>query len=518
MAEVELKLAVPPDALAALRERLAQFGRGRTRRVDTTYFDSSDHRLAGAGAAVRLRRIGAQWMQSLKVADGDAALATRGEWEVAAPANQLNWARFPADVRRRTLTRLRLGQMPPLEPQFQTRFARTTWNVMVDGANVEIALDIGQIVAGHGRGRRHEPLCELELELKAGRRDALLRLARAIVRPAGSRVGKAGLPLLPQPLSKAARGHRLTQAAAAAAKADRRRIVGSVQASLNAAQALRAILTAGGDVLWINVQGALCHDDPEFVHQARVAIRRMRSAIRLFRDDVDFPPSLARELRWIGRTLGPVRDADVLLSETLPCRLPRSPAPADVARTERVLAAARRRRDATRARMRDQLLSGRCAAAAIALMTWACVRQGAGSAGGRPRSLQDLAPKRLATVYRKLTAAARFFRALSARRQHRVRILTKRLRYAIDVFHATLPRAQAARFSRAVERAQDALGALNDAAAGARAIRASNPITAETTPVSADAAGELELIAVADRALSELLALPVPWRVRTSPD
>ena len=55
--------------------------------------------------------------------------------------------------------------------------------------------------------------------------------------------------------------------------------------------------------------------DTEFVHQARVATRRMRSALRLFRDAV--PQStgacLAGELQWLGGLFGAVRDLDVFL-------------------------------------------------------------------------------------------------------------------------------------------------------------------------------------------------------------
>lgn len=240
MAEVELKLRVPPVALTPLRGRLAQFGGGRTHRVDTQYFDTTDQRLASIGAAVRLRRIGARWVQTLKMADRDAALSTRGEWEVPARPNRISWARFPLEVRRKVLFLLRLARLPRLEPRFRTRFMRTTWGATLEGADVEIALDVGEIVAGSGRNRRAEGLCELELELKVGDADVLPRLARTIVRPHGA----AGLPLLPQPLSKAVRGRRLAQGSMpTAVKADRHRIAGSVRPSWTAVQALRSIVT-----------------------------------------------------------------------------------------------------------------------------------------------------------------------------------------------------------------------------------------------------------------------------------
>jgi CHAD domain-containing protein len=56
-------------------------------------------------------------------------------------------------------------------------------------------------------------------------------------------------------------------------------------------------------------------EDPEGVHQARVATRRLRSDLRTFRPvvDTDWSEPLRRELRWLGELLGRVRDADVLL-------------------------------------------------------------------------------------------------------------------------------------------------------------------------------------------------------------
>lgn len=55
--------------------------------------------------------------------------------------------------------------------------------------------------------------------------------------------------------------------------------------------------------------------DTEFVHQARVATRRMRSCLRIFRDALPLKTGefLASELQWLGSLLGTVRDLDVFL-------------------------------------------------------------------------------------------------------------------------------------------------------------------------------------------------------------
>jgi CHAD domain-containing protein len=55
-------------------------------------------------------------------------------------------------------------------------------------------------------------------------------------------------------------------------------------------------------------------EDPEGVHQARVATRRLRSHLGTFGDVLREGPTarLRKDLRWLGRSLGTVRDLDVL--------------------------------------------------------------------------------------------------------------------------------------------------------------------------------------------------------------
>ena len=79
--------------------------------------------------------------------------------------------------------------------------------------------------------------------------------------------------------------------------------------------ALRKIIA--GQFHWFceNLPGVKLDIDTEFVHQARVATRRMRSALLLFREAM--PPALCKylrnELQWLGEMFGAVRDLDVFL-------------------------------------------------------------------------------------------------------------------------------------------------------------------------------------------------------------
>ncbi len=90
-------------------------------------------------------------------------------------------------------------------------------------------------------------------------------------------------------------------------------------ADQSAGTALRVIMAHGLSVLLANTEAMQRSPDDEYIHQARVALRRMRSALRLLdRKHDDFPQALAEELRWVGTVLGAARDADVL--RTARCR------------------------------------------------------------------------------------------------------------------------------------------------------------------------------------------------------
>ena len=193
--EIELKLALSALDVPALRQRLARFGNGEAVEVDNVYFDTAERLLRSNRMALRVRRIGRRWVQTLKTETRASALSARGEWEVPAPRGRLDLGRLPATP----LTAL-LQAHPGarLQPAFRTRFRRTVWHA--DGGAIEIALDEGEIVAGQQKA----PILELELELKSGAVEALYRLALELA-------GKGGeaLALRPAVDSKAARGYRL---------------------------------------------------------------------------------------------------------------------------------------------------------------------------------------------------------------------------------------------------------------------------------------------------------------------
>jgi len=488
--EIELKLAVAASELPRLRQRLVRFGRGKTLEVDNVYFDTADRLLRGNRMALRVRRIGGRWVQTLKTETAVRALSARGEWEVPAPRGRLDLDRFPMTP---LATLMQAHPQARLQAAFRTRFRRTVWHV--DEGSIELALDDGEIIAGDQRA----PILELELELKSGAPEALYRLALEL---AGK--GRDALALRPAVDSKAARGYRLAAGEAPApAKANARAVVGALSRGTTLAAALRGVVERATTLLLANMAPPGEAVDPEFVHQARVAVRRLRSAARLLGDSAGWPKALDGDLRWIGRRLGAVRDWDVLQVQTLPALTAELPALGGSLAEQ-----ARELRQPDHAALHAALTGARFARMTLRLLQWSA------SATGRAPTLRSSARKLLARMHRRLLGSAAFFVALTIEDQHRVRIRAKRLRYALDLFAGALPAKPTARFVEHLARLQDELGALNDAVVAAALV----PGLAGAARIDAGPAydwlGEQrqQHALRAEAVLAELARLPQPWR------
>jgi inorganic triphosphatase YgiF len=495
--EVELKLAVRARDLPRLRRRLQRFGPPQRMQIETAYYDTPDGVLAAHGFALRLRRVGRRWFQTLKQETEPAALAQRGEWEWPLRAGRLDPALLAATPLAPLLAKCASARFVEL---FRTRFAREAWTVAHAAARIEVALDVGEIRAG----ARSEPIGELELELKSGTAAALSALARRI---ACAGPGRA-LALLPLPDSKARRGQRLAAGTAPQpVKAQPQRLVAGLRADDDAEAALKRALGRAIEVLLADAHGALAHDDPEFVHQARVALRRIRTALRLLRRHVAVPKRLARDLRWMACALGAARDWDVIVDEVLPeieAALDAGLAPA----CARLRAEARRRRARERDTARAALASPRLACAMLALLAWCQAQPRDGGV-----TLQALAGTLLTRRHARLFAAARGFASLPPKAQHRVRILTKRLRYALDFFAVALPARAAARYAKRLAALQDDLGALNDVAVAYARLRGLARPRALREALDAWAERQRRAhAAAAARRLARLRRHPVPWQ------
>ncbi|ATF47871.1 CYTH domain-containing protein [Citrobacter werkmanii] len=197
--EIELKFIVNNDAVDALCERLNTLGgeHHAPSQLLNIYYETPDGWLRSHDMGLRIRGENGRYEMTLKIAGRvTGGLHQRPEYNVALSEPELDLALLPAEVWPN-------GELPAdlasqLQPLFSTDFNREKWLLEVDGSQIEIALDLGEVKAGEFA----EPICELELELLSGDTRAVLKLAHQLVAHEGLRQGS---------LSKAARGYHLAQ-------------------------------------------------------------------------------------------------------------------------------------------------------------------------------------------------------------------------------------------------------------------------------------------------------------------
>lgn len=203
--ETEIKLRASPETLEALRnhplisERLN--GEWHSGPLYNQYYDTPARDLAAAKVALRLRRDGDQYIQTLKSrGQSVAGLSERNEWDWPLSQNHLDLSLLDDSCWPQALAEL---DRTLLQPVFTTDFNRTramiAWVRDGEPVEVEVALDQGKVIAGE----HQESICELELEVRNGPAVAVLELAAQLARD---------LPLMPCDISKAERGYRLFDA------------------------------------------------------------------------------------------------------------------------------------------------------------------------------------------------------------------------------------------------------------------------------------------------------------------
>lgn len=200
--ETEIKLRASRATLAALREHPLLKKRNKSgwqqSELFNQYFDTPERDLAQARVALRLRRDGEQYIQTLKGrGQSIAGLSERNEWDWPLDKNKLDLKKLTDECWPAELAEL---DKKTLKPIFTTDFVREkaeiAWGRGKAKVVIEAALDLGKVTAG----KQSEEICELELELREGEPAALLELAAELA---------ATLALMPCDISKAERGYRL---------------------------------------------------------------------------------------------------------------------------------------------------------------------------------------------------------------------------------------------------------------------------------------------------------------------
>jgi len=505
--EVEAKFLLNDAAMAgqlATAPTLATANLSPGITVDTadTYYDTADFRLLRQGWGLRIRRQQDRLLATLKAQrlDRGAALYARTEIEETLPAGATIAARADWPAALTTALDELVKSETPLTPIChiqQRRVKRLVQRPAGDAADaptdatpfaelsidaVSVALDDLAPVLAHFH--------ELEVELLDGDEAALVELAAAIA---------ATLPVTPSQTSKLERALQLLATHPLAAPENWQ----GIHPEMHMAEACRLIWREQLTVMLLNEAGVRCGDDPEYVHDMRVAIRRARAAAKLYGDY--FRPKAIRRIRKglqrTARALGAVRDLDVAI-----LRLERferqSSRNADLRAT---LTQWRAQRSAAHAQLQAWLSSPRYERFlaewhAFCTMSGKGVRRFAPESGQAPTPVQvrHVMPSTILNRFEEVRAFETLFETdevLSAEMLHQLRIACKYLRYNLE-FVRSLLGTRADALIEDLRRLQDDLGDLNDAVVSKRMLAGDPPAALEP--------GQMRYLRVQEKTIDKL--------------
>ncbi len=453
--EIELKLALPEaEHRNFLRHPLLRKAtRRESYQLVNLYYDTPDLALRKHGVALRLRAQGKVWLQTVKCA-GQAAggISARPEWETSY-AGHFDFSAIDDLAVRNWLDRPKLRSR--IAPIFETNFQRMAW-ILAPAAGTELilVLDRGWIAAG---GRR-EAISEIEIELLRGDAAHLFTVARTLAER---------VPVAPAARSKADRGYRLfRQVPLAPVKAGPL----ALAAADDPAAAFSRIALSCLDHLQQNHVGAISTDDPEYIHQMRVATRRLRAALRLFAPllPVDFATQIVAALRDMMAVLGQARDLDVLLAEIAEPVLHALP---DEPRLAALIGIITDRRFERRRAAVEFLRSPRYGLITLETLSdlhGHAEKVGAGGtateADALTQHLLEFATDRLHRLRKKVLMLAHRARIDDPPSLHALRIAIKRLRYALEFFSPLASPVAMRRILSHLVTLQETLGQINDLA------------------------------------------------------
>lgn len=446
--EIELKLRFAPARLrAVLALPLLLAARGAvTRKLTAIYFDTPALDLSQRRIALRVRREGRRWVQAVKGGGSTASgVHQRLEIENVLKHPHPDLSLLPRHPVSKILQSKKVAGS--LVPVMRTEIMRSLRLLEpVPGVQIEVAIDSGVIRSG----RRRTQVCEIELELKSGPVSALFELAQQLAQ---------AVPLALEHRSKAERGYALFRGGASAPV---KAAPVMLAREMTAGQCFLEIAAVALAQVHANERGVVESQDPEYLHQMRVGFRRLRSAFSLFRDvlgEAAVPQAAA--LRAIAGTLGPARDWDVLLGETLP--LVRPVLAAHVA-AETFEAACRKCQRSARAGLKKSIKSDNYNHTLIALGGWLATLSSDGGDAAWLQPAGDCASRILAAHHARVLKRGRHLERRTAAELHRLRIAVKQLRYATEFFSSLFPGRSMATLRDRLALLQDILGRINDAA------------------------------------------------------
>jgi triphosphatase len=449
--ETELKLRATPGALDQVRASPAILqsarNKGLIRRLEATYYDTADHQLYDAGLSLRVRRSGKRFTQTVKRLSHQGPLS-RDEWEAPVETPVPDLSVLPTAEIDRTFDKIAGIELVPM---FVTRVRRHAIMLDTTDGQIEVAFDDGVIEAGS----RHEPLAEIELELKQGRAAALYQFGLGLMDVS---------PLCLETQNKSDRGYALAlNISPSAVKAGSSNLQGEDTVD----EGIAKLLSNCQQQILANLCPAKSGHEPEGVHQLRVALRRLRAVLYCLRRELAAPSlqALDAEAQGFARTLGPARNWDVFIDSTL-----RDIEMANLPDIEfsGLRAASVPFRDKAYHAVRDSIANPQTNRFLLSLglvieqRSW---RNDVASQdlGTLAEPLTKFTTRVLTRLERKALKRGRHLRHLRPQARHKLRILLKKLRYSAEFFLPLYSNKAATRkYIKQLSRLQDGLGEAND--------------------------------------------------------
>ena len=442
--ETELKLRISPEHLNRLKRhpllRKFTISRSTTLKLYSVYYDTSKLQLHQHAMALRLRRVGKKWLQTLKGGGMvQAGLHQRNEWEMPVTGEALDFEALKICGEKHLLFSLH----KKVRPLFVTDFSRNIRMVAFEGAQIELCLDSGEIRAGES----FRPISEVELELKSGQPLQLFKFALCLFDI---------VPLEVEHISKSEYGYRLfTHAKPSVTKV-------AIPNLAKCPDVPNALLTMIGSCLShlnANIPGTVQRLDEEYLHQVRVALRRLRvvlSMAEIYQADADLS-NLHGYVAELCVELGRLREWDVFVTQVLlPNRSRLSEN--DVLR---LLHASEALRGQHHAAVEMKLKSQEYQRFLLRFGAWMH-----GNYWAQPEieelTLPHFAAKILDKRNRQLSKRAKGLAVATPEQLHMLRISCKKLRYSAEIFATLFDHDNTKHYLSALVTLQDTLGRLND--------------------------------------------------------
>lgn len=452
--EIELKLEVSPEDHEHLKRAPLPEGftatDPATKTLQSIYFDTEDHDLRAAGISLRVRKSGDKWVQTLKIGTGvKNGLSSAFEIEVPVAGRKIDLDAI-SDSKARKILQKKL-RSKKLAEQFETIVQRTTKILTSpDGSRIEMAIDNGEVISGDVS----MPLGECEMELSEGQSEQLFNAADAVL---------SNVPFRFSPHSKAERGYRLSEDTLETEWKPLRSGKSLITREDNVEDALTVILTACLEQVTHNRMVILETADPAGAHQMRVGLRRLNTALKLFKpvlpQEVILP--LKTTAKDLFREIGQLRDFDVLVSDIVTPLI--DEAPGDIPLEDLVIALMREgglRREA----LKKSLHSGTINSFLIGLSSFLSHKDWRTEDNRQALNapIRDFADKTLEKAFRKLKKQGKEIDSLTIPERHEMRKTAKHMRYAVEFFAPLYEKQDRKAFLTCLKDLQEIFGYLND--------------------------------------------------------